>query len=763
MIGALRRAAARVGRRFRLDARGNVAIIFAFASTALLVATGSGIDLSRAYFARQKLSQVATLTCQYSIRPSVVNNTGANTIYSTAVNQFAVNALTTQHWPSNAMPTGGPTGTGSTYFTGTGASSSNGTQVPNGVAELWYNVPTTFMKIFNVNQITVHAVMNCQPPSPTTCSSTPGSICIHEGFETTTSSYYFTNPNGGTGALSSPLNTFPTTAGYQGDSGNQFYIMGYCMEIDQAGVINASTPEGTHSAELDCDNGSGSAGNSSLTTKSYLATGYYELRYFYRSRIDYPNYDPTYICGTTGPTYANPTAGDTGWANDSAGSAGTRTNQINVYFDQSVNGGPPPLHTTLDGTQQLAGGNLIDTCVQGPNWIERSVKIKVTTAGYYWLSFAADGHNDSYGAQLDNIRLCVEQCAGTLQDNFPSAWTAGTVLFEDAFNAPTYSAGTAPSMSYNGNLANSLGTVAASSCAGTGKAPGGWPCQSATGWATAPYNQVNYYTQGAFTGAQYIALDGNNTNISGATTTNRLISRPFLLDPGYYKVSYNYISNINFSSLTGVFCTAAPASGALYNSSYGKYSGQVRYGGSISTDLTSNISGVFMSHGQLVSTPNVANAPWAVSADTTFPAPTFGQATTYTNPDGSVSSTATVAPDAVNWSSYNASVNNPVLDTCGYASGFAWQSRSVSIKITKVGVYWLTISSNGGVADGYGAGIDDVKLSVLGSPYMTNPPLISLVTIPTPAPAPVSNYSNGGAFTGFYVVADPFTPPAADQ
>ena len=759
----LRRALASLRSRFRQDVRGNVAIVFALASTALLVASGAGIDLSRAYLARQKLSQVATLTCQYATRPSIVN-AGANALYAATVNTFASNELAIQNWPTTSMPTGGSNGSSSSYFTATGAGSGSNTQVPSGTAELWYNVPTTFMKMFAVNQITVHAVMNCQEPTATSQTpgqSTPasGTIVLSEGFETGRTSYYFTNPYGQTGALSSPLNTFPSTAGYQGDNGSQFYVMGYCLEIDQVGVISQTDPQGTHSAELDCDNGSGSAGNSSISTKTYLAAGYYELRYNYRSRIDYPNYDPTYICAST--------AADVSWANDNDGTTfGTRTNEINVYFDQSVNGAAPPLHYTLDGSQQLAGSDMIDVCLYGQNWLERSVKIRVTTTGYYWLSFAADGHNDSYGGQLDNIRLCVEQCSTTLQDNFPTNWTSGLVLFEDGLNSPTYSAGSSPSMAFNGNLANSLGTTATpgSGCLVTpASTPTGWPCQAATGWATAPYNQVNYYTQGAKQGSQYIAIDGNNSYNSSATTTNRLISRPFLLDPGYYQVSYFYNANVSLPSLSTTYCSAAPSSGAVYAAPTGNYSGTVRYGGSISTGITTNIEGVFMSHGLLVSTPNVANAPWAVSADTTYTAPALGAATSYTNPNGTVSTTPTIAPDAVNYASYNASVNNPVLDTCGYAPNYAWQTRSVPIKITKVGIYWLTISSNGSTADGYGPGIDDVKLTALGSPYMSNPPTISLTTIPTPAPTPVSNYTNSGAFMGFYIVADPFTPPAADQ
>ena len=79
------------------------------------------------------------------------------------------------------------------------------------------------------------------------------------------------------------------------------------------------------------------------------------------------------------------------------------------------------------------------------------------------------------------------------------------------------------------------------------------------------------------------------------------------------------------------------------------------------------------------------------------------------------------------------------------------------------GLPWLTFSANGGLADGNGPGVDDVKLTALGSPYMSNPPSNPLVSIPVPTPQPSSNYTNNGVFSGFYIVADPFTPPAAAQ
>lgn len=755
--------------RFGKDSRGNIAIVFALSSTMIVVGLGASVDLARAYVARQKLSQVAELTCQYSVRSSVLqlasNGTTGFATYVSTVNTFASQALANQHWAGTV-----PTAPSGTYFTAT-----NSTQPTNPVVELSSAVPTYFMQIVKVSQITVHAKVACltesTAPAIVTTTSSAGSYVAREGFESAAcSSFCWVAPNGSSGTQSTPTSTTPSSPSYTGNYGQQWYILGYCLEIDATGVINATSPEGSHTVELDCDNGSGTAGNSSITTKVYLASGHYELRYNYRARVDYPNYDPAYICGTT--------AADISWANDTNDVSvdnGTayRTNQINVYLD-TASTSTIPLHATLDGTQKLGGTNLIDTCIYAPAWVQRSIKITVTTPAYYWLSFAADGQNDSYGAQLDNIQLCQEACKGTLTDNFPSSWLAanngGTnvTLFEDSFESPAHVAWFPPYSTLSGTLGSSDGTTVSTGCAyGTTTSsypsPPGWPCQQATGWttesyvsgwSTAPYNQITYYSNGAAKGSQYIQLDGTNSYSSGSLSRNRLISRPFLLDPGYYQVSYNYIAGVNFASsgITGVYCTAAPASGDIYDSSLSStyYTGAVRYGGSASYAVTTNIVGVFMSNGLLVSTPN--------------PVTTLGATTTYLNTDNTVTTTPKTPPDNVNWSSYNAAVNNPVIDTCGYVSGSTWTARSVSVLITKPGLYWLTFSANGGAADGNGPGIDDVKLTALGSPYMSNPPTSALTTIPVPAPQnDTIYYGLGGDFSGFYIVADPLTPPAADQ
>jgi Flp pilus assembly protein TadG len=701
-------------RRFCRAERGNVAIVFAFSLITLAVALGGGIDLARAYSARQKLSEVATLACQYASRPSVIQTdasdySGSNgqSAYKTAVTNFITSSLQAQNFPYPQ--------TTATPFS----------SVQNGPANvsLTASVPTTFMQIAAITQVPVSASAHCYDSSASIMQVAAGKNIVQESFENPPASCggtCYIQANGTIGTPATPSSTFPSSPSFTGATGTAWYVTGYCLEIDVAGRTKPTAPNGNYIAELDCEDGSHNGGNSAITTKAYLEAGSYELRYFYASRVPYPDYDPAYICGSA--------MSDTAWATDTATGGGyptgAKTNQTEVYLDE-VTGATPPLHWTLDGTQQLAGSNLIDVCTYGFNWLERSVRINVTTPAFYWLTFAADGANDSYGGSLDYIRLCPDSCANTVQDNFPSAWLAANnggsnkLLFEDNFESPVY---TGSPYNNAGNMYNSDGT--------SGSASSGWPSLAASGWALAPTNQLPYWNSACPQGIQCIELGWG---------TNSLISRPFLLDPGYYQVNYDYLSEITFSSVNAVYCGATPAAAniAALSAQYGTgiiHAYGISTGGSVHYDT--NTVGVFMSHAQLASTPNLTSS--------------LGATTTYTNPNGSTSTTPTVAPNGISLTSYNASQVNPLLDICGYAA--APQTRTAYIKIVKPAYYWLTFAALGD-SDSYGGFIDDVKLTALGSLYMASPPS-GAVTIPVPDPQPDASIS----FTGYSIVGDPLTP-----
>jgi len=693
---------------FGADERGNVAVLFGIAVVMIFVAIGAGLDLARAYQTRQKLVEVAMLACQFATRPTIVapvaaSNAGTvqQTDYVSGVTSYINTSLRSQKLDV--------TQTTIAPFTYT----------PGGTSQvtLTATMPTAFMQIVNINSIPLKATASCfTTVAEVTSNNSP--YVVQEGFETAavSSNMDWYLPSGvvypwSNGVVTIPkVTTFNTGNIYTGSDGVKWVVMGYCVETDHTGRNNATSPQGNYTAELDCDNGSGTAGDSSISTKIYLNVGEYELRYYFRGRVDYPDYDPEYICGTQ--------SSDVSWATDTNVNSGSiannaKNNQIDVFLDPD-NNNSAPTHLINDETMSLAGSNLIDSCVYSYNWIQRSVRIYVTTAGYYWLSFAADGTNNSYGGQLDEIQLCIATCPGSLQDNFP--FTSNEALFEDTFESPTYSGSP---YNTNGNMNNSYG------------ASDVWD-EEEVGWANAPTNQIPYWTSGCPQGSQCVELGWN---------ANSLIGRPILLDPGYYKVQYDYVSEVTFSTLSGVYCGSTPSAANIAmlsaNSGTGKdrVSG-VNHSGTIVNDT--NTVGVFMSHAQMASTPNTGNA--------------LGSTTTYTNPDGTTSTTPTVAPNGISLTSYNSAQVNPLLDICGYAASA--QYRTAYVFIQKPAYYWLTLSALG-TSDAFGGQIDDVKITALTSPYYSTY-ASSAVTIPVPSPQSSSQVS----FSGFYIVADPLAPPA---
>ncbi|MFZ0421910.1 MAG: TadE/TadG family type IV pilus assembly protein [Xanthobacteraceae bacterium] len=695
---------------FRTDSRGNVALLFGLTVVMIFGAVGAGLDLSRAYQTRQKLAEVAMLGCQYATRstidaPVAASNSGTlqQADYVAAVTAYIQKSLTSQKLAqpqTNAAP-----------FTYTAGGSAQVT--------LAATVPTLFMQIAHVNTIPISVTANCFTQIVQVTPNTSPYV-LQEGFEThaVSSNLDWYLPSGTVYPYSDGVHTFPkvTTFNpantYTGSDGATWVIMGYCVETDLArvGGNNTTTPQGSYSAELDCDNGSGTAGDSSISNKQYLNVGEYELRYFYRGRIDYPDYDPEYICGSA--------ASDVSWATDTNVSYGSvsnnaKNNQIDVFLDPD-NNNSAPTHLINDGSMSLAGSNLIDSCVYSNNWIQRSVRIDITTAGYYWLSFAADGTNNSFGGQLDQIQLCVATCPGSLQDNFP--FTSSEALFEDTFETPTYSG--SPYNTY-GNMNNSDGTSSV------------WN-ESGNGWANAPTNQIPYWTSGCPQGNQCVELGWNS---------NSLIARHILLDPGYYQISYRYVSSVTFSNLSGVYCGSTPNAANISTLSANSGTGKdrvsgVNHSGTIANDT--NTVGVFMSHAQLASTPNTGNA--------------LGSTTSYTNPDGTTTTTPTVAPNGISLTSYNSGQVNPLLDICGYAANA--QTRTAYVSIQKPAYYWLTLAALG-TSDAFGGQIDDVKITALTSPYYATY-ASSAVTIPVPSPQPSSDVT----YTGFYIIADVLEPPA---
>jgi len=73
-------------------------------------------------------------------------------------------------------------------------------------------------------------------------------------------------PNGQIGTQTTPT-SYTSAVGYTAWVARKWHITGYCIEQDKAGQIKSTVYDGNYSIELDCDNGSNSAGNSSISTR----------------------------------------------------------------------------------------------------------------------------------------------------------------------------------------------------------------------------------------------------------------------------------------------------------------------------------------------------------------------------------------------------------------------------------------------------------------------------------------------------------------
>jgi hypothetical protein len=217
-----------------------------------------------------------------------------------------------------------------------------------------------------------------------------------------------------------------------------------------------------------------------------------------------------------------------------------------------------------------------------------------------------------------------------------------------------------------------------------------------------------------------------------------LISRPFLLVPGFYNLTYDYVSQGTFPTLTTKYCGATPSLAnmtALSGNSTGTGRNTTI---AMSGALNTNTVAAFMSSAQLVSTP-ISNA-------------TLNATTSFTNPD-----TTYVPIDTINLTNYTASATSGLLDICGYSAG--WITRSANFEIPKTAYYWLSFSTEmAGAASYGGAEIDDVRLTALGSPSMSSPPSAAM-TVPVASPQTSSHTT----FNGFSIVSDPLTFPAPEQ
>ena len=452
-------------------------------------------------------------------------------------------------------------------------------------------------------------------------TSNPSGDLISESFETS--------------LVSSPYN-YSTYANYNGWTTQPSACHG--VEIGLGSHYGVTAPDGSNIAELD------SYCNSSMSKSVYLTTGAYEVRYFYSSRKAIANYNPVWLCSwqSSDLDYMYPATGDD-------------TNRVGVYLDAASGSSPPtyPLSPTTN--------NLIDVCMntaQG-KWVERSIKLNITTAGTYWLTFQAEGQSDSFGGFIDNIRLCRTVCGGLPADPFP--WAQGTVLYQD----------------FGNNISNwNCNNIAA----GTNGTNNGWTQMAAPGWVVAPINDSECGTAPSPT-------TGTVEMGAWVSPSGRTYAKKFLLANGYYQLSYGYQSRV--TNTAGTFCgysTVADAQAAV----------------GVGTVNEGNVTGLYIDNDILQKHPvNTSTATYA--------------GVSYVTVDGTAN-----GPGNAWW--WYANLPQRLFDICASSSSLVTRTVPFQVVKPGWYWISFRNDSSTAATSGYGGHISNVTLTAMGGRGMNNPP-----------------------------------------
>ena len=293
-----------------------------------------------------------------------------------------------------------------------------------------------------------------------------------------------------------------------------------------------------------------------LSKKIYLPAGNYELRYWYKSTVVYPEYEPAYICGSvesemhwvtssttrslvSSPNSATPANGSI-VSNAQSARAGVYMTPVvgNPQLDTAAplaSAFPRPPALPYTGSNRLDNSkNRIDICTYSSKWIQRSVSIK-TDAGYFWLSFVAEPPTTTTtinGFYLGPLKLCEVECRDPLtnnkeplNNNWP--WSYKTSLFEDDFNPSTLDPYAVPGQAMD---------------ARSGTFPSGAKYEQTPPWLFRAFGGLNpAYPLDQLPLFKYGTGTDSRRNVSyfaNARRTGTFLFRKILLVPGVYRANF---------------------------------------------------------------------------------------------------------------------------------------------------------------------------------------------------------------------------------
>ena len=432
----------RLARRFHAARRGNIALMTALLMMPIMGLMGLSVDYGNALFVKSRLDQSAQAAAT-AAATAARNWTQAADRSLAGYNQNSIDTRAGLEGSS----------VGSSVFDAQLGTIVNGNKGSPTVtvsrlgntytAQVQYNATlnTYFAHLFGVNVFNLRgqrSIIIGLVDTPAPSGSTTPTAVIDETWVTTSTSVNNTPSRpvvndwySGTAGTSSPLSTTdgPTVGGAP------------------SGRMQVGDPSGSIAPIL--------------SKKVYLPAGNYELRYWYQSTVVYPEYEPAYICGSVEGEMHWVTSSTTRALGSSPNSAipfsgaiisNAQSARAGVYMTPVL--GNPQLDTTAPlasafprpprlpfngGTDRADNSkNRIDICTYSSRWIQRSVPITITVAGYFWLSFVAEPPTTTTtinGFYLGPLQLCKDACTGPLNNNWP--WTYQTSLFEDDFGATT--------------------------------------------------------------------------------------------------------------------------------------------------------------------------------------------------------------------------------------------------------------------------------------------------------------------------------------
>jgi Flp pilus assembly protein TadG len=347
---------------FLKDARGVTALTFGLALPAIALAVGGGIDLSQAASRRQRIASAVELGCQHASQEISYQkrqaNANPNKDYTATVNQI-VNAKV------NAVD--------KTGISNTGVTSSIAKDVITVVASA--SSTNAFGKVLGFDTVSLRVERNCTVAA----AAAPGQVLFTESFE-----------NNHTVA-SNDWSVLKNWNGWTTVNGG--------IEINGIPELAANTIRfGNFFAELDSHCYVANCRTNSIMWREFtLASGTYELSYWYISRVRNPAYAGQTLCAYRSDAQSV-------WDKLAAATWESQTNRIEVFFQKKSGNYSTPSKDVNKATDQ------VDVCVHADKWTERKISLNVTSSGSYRIYFQAAGREDTYGGLIDYIRFCSGKC-----------------------------------------------------------------------------------------------------------------------------------------------------------------------------------------------------------------------------------------------------------------------------------------------------------------------------------------------------------------